>query len=59
MAVACLGEVATLDDDHGVGVVGRWTGAAVILDTLRDVTERGAELPVRRLFDSVVDVAVG
>jgi len=44
VAVGCLGEVAVFDDDDGVDVVDRCAGgAAVTLDTLRDVTERDLE----------------
>ena len=65
-AVACLSEVAGLDDDEddGVGVDGRRTGVgvAVVLDTSRDVTERGVELAARRLLldllNSFVSVVV-
>jgi len=59
VAVGCLGEVAVFDDDGSVGVVGRGTGAAVVvLDTLRDVTERDVELAGRRLLNSFVAAVV-
>lgn len=52
-AAGCLGEDAVFAGDDGVGVVDRHAEGivvvVVVLTTSRDVTERGVDLPVRRL----------